>query len=277
MSGIVFMASQQLPLIKEFYAGRLGMEIWLEQADCVLFKHGNLLIGFCQRDRTDSGGMITLFFPGRGEVDDMHRRLADCATSPPKANETYRIYQFFATDPEGRTVEFQSFDHPVSRFQDGEELLHTRRSVRRFLDRPVAESTLQAVLDSLRYAPSARNSQPCRFLVIRDREMLERLAALRGDSSQPIAHANLAIAVISDPAASGRAMEDGCIAAYHLLLCAWWHGLGTCWIGGMDTDPAKDALGLSRELRLITVTPLGYPAETPVVRDRRDVRVDWKG
>jgi nitroreductase len=277
MSGIVFMASQQLPLVKEFYAGRLGMEIWLEQADCVLFKHGNLLIGFCRRDRVDTGGMITLFFPGRAEVDEMHRQLGDCATSSPRANETYEIYQFFATDPEGRTVEFQSFDLAVSRFQDGEELLHTRRSVRRFLDRPVDEPTLQAVLDSLRYAPSARNSQPCRFLVVRNRETLERLAALRGDSSQPIARANLAVAVISDPAISGRAMEDGCIAAYHLLLSAWWHGLGTCWIGGMDTDPAKDVLGLSPELHLITVTPLGYPAESPMVRNRRDVRVEQDG
>jgi nitroreductase len=277
MSGIVFMASRQLPRLKEFYVGRLGMEIWLEQADCVLFKHGNLLIGFCHRDRTDSGGMITLFFPGRDEVDEMYRRLGDCAQSPPRANATYEIYQFFAADPEGRTVEFQSFDHPVSRFRDGGDLLNTRRSVRRFQERPVAEATVQAVLDSVRFAPSSRNTQPCRFLVIRDRPSLERLAALRGDSSRPIARANLAVAVVSDPAVSGRAIEDGCIAAYHLLLAAWWHGLGTCWMGGMNTDSAKEVLGLSRELQLIMVTPLGYPAESPVARDRREMRVERNG
>ena len=277
MSGIVFMATRQLPRLKEFYALRLGMEIWLEQADCALFKHGNLLIGFCHRDRTDSGGMITLFYPGRGDVDEMYGRLGDCATSPPQANEKYEIYQFYAADPEGRTVEFQSFDRPVSRFHDGGDLLCTRRSVRRFQERPVAEETLQAVLDSVRFAPSARNTQPCRFLVIRNRQSLERLAALRGESSRPLARAGLAVAVVSDPAVSGRALEDGCIAAYHLLLAAWWHGLGSCWMGGMDTDAAKGILGIPSGLHLVTVTPLGYPAESPAARDRRDVRVERDG
>ncbi len=277
MSGIVFLASRQLVHVKEFYAGRLEMEIWLEQADCTLFRHGNLMIGFCQRGRTELGAMITLFFPGRDEVDAMHRRLSDCAEFPPRANEKYQIYQFFAKDPEGRTIEIQSFDHPIARFRDGEDLLRTRRSIRHFRDQPVTMELVHAVLESTRLAPSARNAQPCRFVVIRNRETLERLAALRGDSTRPIARAGLAVAVVSDPAISGRAFEDGCIVAYHLLLSAWWHGLGTCWMGGMNTDEAKAILELPPSQHLITVTPLGYPAEHPLPHERRDVRVDWVG
>lgn len=109
MSGIVFYATTNHDAVVEFYKDRLGMQTWLEQPDCTILERGNLLVGFCDRDRTDDGGIVTFVYPDREAVDDAHDRLADVATEEPHENLTYNIYQFFATDPDGRTVECQAF------------------------------------------------------------------------------------------------------------------------------------------------------------------------
>ena len=109
MSGIVFYATENHDAVVEFYRDRLGMELWLEQPDCTILEHGNLLVGFCDRDRTDDCGIVTFLYPDRAGVDAAHDRLADVAREEPHRNPTYDIYQFFATDPDGRTVECQAF------------------------------------------------------------------------------------------------------------------------------------------------------------------------
>ena len=273
MSGIVFFRTRRLEEIREFYTRRAGMEVWLDQGDVSILKEGNLLVGFHQAERADLDGLITFFCPDRMAVDRMYERFAVEAKAPPRVNEKYRIYHFFAADPEGRGLEFQSFEHAIGPHLDGAEILATRRSVRRFVDRAVEGPLLDAIFESCRLAPSARNSQPCSFIVVRDRERLARLAALRGESSAPIARAPVAVAVTSDPAISPRHVQDGCIATYHLILAAWAQGLGTCWIGGMDRPEAKQILDVPEDQYLVTVTPLGYPAERPVPGDRTPARV----
>ncbi|TES93871.1 MAG: hypothetical protein E3J87_01400 [Candidatus Cloacimonadota bacterium] len=62
------------------------------------------------------------------------------------------------------------------------------------------------------------------------------------------------------------------MAAYHFTLAAWNFGLGTCWIGGMDRDDVKEALGIPQEHYVATVTPLGYPAEQPEPGSRRETK-----
>ena len=47
MAGIVFFKTKKLEELKKFYVSGVGMEVWLEQADCVIFKHQNMLVGFC--------------------------------------------------------------------------------------------------------------------------------------------------------------------------------------------------------------------------------------
>jgi len=113
MSGIIFFKTQTLDTLKDFYKGRIGCDLWLDQGGCVIFRHGNLLLGFCQGDRAETQGVITFFYPDRKGVDSMFSGFEDSADGPPRRNETYRIYQFFARDPEGRTLEFQSFEHPL--------------------------------------------------------------------------------------------------------------------------------------------------------------------
>ena len=114
MSGIVFHATERLEEVVTFYVDRMGAEVRLEQPDCTILRYENLLFGFCDRETADTCGILTFVYPDRDAVDAAHDRLSDVAREEPHENPTYDIYQFFAEDPEGRTVECQAF------LEDGE-------------------------------------------------------------------------------------------------------------------------------------------------------------
>ncbi len=114
MAGIIFFKTKSLELIREFYIKRIGMELWLEQADCIILKHGNLLLGFCQREDADTQGIITFVYDNTDQVYNMYKKFRTEALAEPVVNEKYNIYHFFAKDPEGRLVEFQYFLQPVN-------------------------------------------------------------------------------------------------------------------------------------------------------------------
>ncbi len=111
MPGIVFFKTKNLETLTKFYTERIGMEIWLQQPDCTIFRKDNFLVGFCQTNELETEGMLTFFFETTEKVDAIHSELADIAIGKPVENEKYSIYQFFAEDPEGRTLEFQAFLH----------------------------------------------------------------------------------------------------------------------------------------------------------------------
>jgi hypothetical protein len=112
MAGIIFSKSKSLPKIKDFYL-TLGAKIWLDQTDCIIFKHDNFLFGFCSRGEISSGWLMTFFYESKEEVDQIYKVVEAYATEPPTLNEKYNIYHFFAKDPEGRDVEFQAFLHDL--------------------------------------------------------------------------------------------------------------------------------------------------------------------
>lgn len=261
MSGIVFLKSIELSTLRDFYQRQLGCELWLEQEDCLIFRSHNFLFGFCRRNAVDKEVMLTFFYESREEVDEMYRLLGAAATTSPEINPKYNIYQFFAADPEGRTLEFQYFADRVTRYRSGDHLLLSRRSIREFTGDAIPDDVLRAVLEMSRFAPTSRNTQSYYFKIIKDRQVLDWLSTVRGSSTAPIGRANTAIAIGSDPAVSARHDQDACIAAYHLILAAWFHGLGTCWIGGMNRDDVKARLSIPLEHYVATVTPLGYPKE----------------
>lgn len=113
MAGIIFFGTKNLNGIKEFYANKITMEVWMEQSDCVILKHGNLLLGFCQREEAENQGIITFVYENTDQVYNMYKRFRLEALAEPVVNEKYNIYHFFVKDPEGRMVEFQTFLNPV--------------------------------------------------------------------------------------------------------------------------------------------------------------------
>jgi len=113
VKGIVFFKSQMMEPLKKFYTQEVGCDVWLEQGGCVILKAGNMLFGFCQRDKADLDALITFFYDSKEEVDRMYKKFKKSAEDKPKENPKYRIYHFFAKDPEGRMIEFQHFLHPL--------------------------------------------------------------------------------------------------------------------------------------------------------------------
>ncbi|HEX2999776.1 MAG TPA: nitroreductase family protein [Armatimonadota bacterium] len=116
---------------------------------------------------------------------------------------------------------------------DIREALQTRRSVRVYEDRPVPREILEDILECARWSPSARNIQPWSFVVVTHQVMRERIAEMT-TSGKHIARAPVCIAVLCED--SRYYVEDGSSATNAIMLAAWAHGLGTCWIAG-DKKP----------------------------------------
>jgi len=154
------------------------------------------------------------------------------------------------------------------------EAIAARKSVRAFLDRPVEEDVLNRILDAARSAPSARNVQEWRFVVVRDLAMREKIAMEA--ARQPfIGTAGVLLACCAQT--DGRIMRCGqpaypidvAIAMDHLTLAATALGLGTCWVGSFDEPLVKRMLGIPQEVRVVQLMPLGYPEDpAPVAKSR---------
>ena len=268
MSGIIFLKSANIDITIDFYKNRIGMQLWLSQAHCTILKHGNLLLGFCESPTPEIQGCYTFFYQNKSEIDQKYKEFSDCAETEPKINNKYNIYHFFARDPEGRLVEFQQFVEPVAPYLDGIDLLQTRRSIRKYKDSPVSDELLLKVMETCRFAPNSMNRQPYYFVIVREKDKIHKLAQVRS-GAMPITKADIAVAVCVDSSKTTRVQDDGCIAAYHFLLAAHSHGLGTCWIADMDRDEVKDILQIPKEHFVATVTPLGFPDEIPIAKGRK--------
>ncbi|MFD1515444.1 VOC family protein [Halomarina rubra] len=113
--GLVFFRTAALDDVVSFYTDTVGARVWHEQPDCTILEHGAFRVGFCAAEEApETEGVLTFVYPNRAGVDAAHERLVDHGVDTdgdPRFNERYDIYQFFATDPEGRTVEFQTFEH----------------------------------------------------------------------------------------------------------------------------------------------------------------------
>ena len=153
------------------------------------------------------------------------------------------------------------------------EAIETRKSIREYEKRPVDREALTRVLEAGRLAPTARCSNATRFVVVDDPELLKKVqAACMG---QPVmGKAPMALIVCSDSTrvmgCDQRASTIDCsIALSFMMLAAAAEGLGTCWIGGFEQPPLKEALGIPEEYDVVALTPLGYPAEEGRPRDRK--------
>ena len=166
------------------------------------------------------------------------------------------------------------------------ENLLTRRSVRAYKPDAVPAGLLDAVLEAGLYAPSGMNRQPVTLVAVTDRAVRDRLsemnAAVMGRAgSDPFYGAPAVIVVLTDPAASPTAEEDGALALGNLMNAAHAAGLGSCWIHRareeFDSPEGKALLrgwGLPETLRGVGHCILGYAAGgEPEAKPRREGRV----
>ena len=156
------------------------------------------------------------------------------------------------------------------------EAIKTRRSIRRYLDKPVEEEKLKTVLEAARLAPSARNNQEWKFIVVRDAEKRQKLmAAAKGQAF--VGHAPVVIACCAVDAervmACGQKAGpiDVAIAVDHMTLAAVELGLGTCWVCAFDELPVKKLLEIPDGPRVIALLALGYPESVPAPTARKSL------
>jgi nitroreductase len=146
---------------------------------------------------------------------------------------------------------------------DAIECLKTRRSVRAYAGKPVPKDVLQSIVDCGRLAASAINIQPWAFVVVQDAETLGRIADAT-DYGKFIAQAGACIVVFCQ---DGKYyLEDGSAATQNILNAACAHGLGACWVAGDKkayADTVRDMLGCPTDYRLVSLVPVGYPAQNP--------------
>ena len=160
------------------------------------------------------------------------------------------------------------------------EAIRGRRSIRRYQDRPVEWEKIAQVLDAARLAPSWKNMQCWRFLVLTASEARQSLAGVFPDDNPgkgAIASAPVLVVVCADPTRSGVEngieyyVADTAIAFEHLCLAAHALGLGSCWMGWYDEEPIRKTLGIPEGIRIVGITPLGYPAQDPKPRPRKEL------
>lgn len=177
---------------------------------------------------------------------------------------------------------------------DFAELLIKRRSVRDYLPREVPLSLIQAILEDTRFAPSARNGQPCKFVIIRDKNWIIRLSResketllkkIQKDPTSPLAHyANIladenfnvfynapCLILICVPKELASGDYDCALAASYLMFSAASRGLGTCWIGlgsHLENQATLAELGIPSDHRIAAPIIIGYPREIPAPMDR---------
>lgn len=180
--------------------------------------------------------------------------------------------------------------------------IHTRRAVRDYLDRPVADDVVASLIDAAIWAPSGVNLQPWSFFVVEGQAALANysakakahiqrsaadhpeLAGVRDHLASPafnIFYNAPALILICATTPDEMALKDCCLAAENLMLAATAAGLGTCWIGFSEawlaTDEAKAELGVPAGYRPVAPIIVGYPNGAPPAPPRRSADVRHVG
>lgn len=178
------------------------------------------------------------------------------------------------------------------------EAIKQRRTVRSYRSTPVPEDHLMQILEAAHFAPSAGNQQPWRFLVVRDRQKLDRLrqealgwyierfqisrdpapeeldamrerisAALEGALSAPV---YIAVLVDSEAPYPDYIIQDGTLAAGYLMIAARALGYGTGFFTTFfPEERIKTFFDIPDRYRLICVTPIGIPSEWPDMPEKK--------
>ncbi|MBD3306745.1 nitroreductase [candidate division KSB3 bacterium] len=156
------------------------------------------------------------------------------------------------------------------------DLIKHRYSVRAYKADAVEEEKLQRILEAARLAPTAANRQSFQLIVIHTqgkKEELQKLYPKAWFVQPPLIICACGLPRENWVRSDGRNYVDVDVAIVmdHLILAAANEGLGTCWIGAFNPAEARNVLHLPDEVEPIAMTPLGYPADSPKAKRRKDL------
>ncbi len=147
------------------------------------------------------------------------------------------------------------------------ETIKKRRSVREYTGDPVPRDHLEKIVDAGRLAPSGSNRQRWDFIVVTDKEIIQKLSKAADWS----ANAGAMIAVILNPSTKYW-VEDGSAAIENMLLAATALGYGSCWLQGNakpHEEEFKSLLNIPPNLNLLSLIPIGVPKKWPDSPDKK--------
>jgi nitroreductase len=158
------------------------------------------------------------------------------------------------------------------------DVIKERRSVRRYKQDSIPEDVLKRVLEAVRHSPSGKNLQPWKFILVNDSSLKQRIAKA-SNGQYFMAEAPLIVVACGFPddcySRLGNYMKswpvDVAIAVEHLILQAQEEGLGTCWIGAFEERDVKSVLSIPKNVKVLALTPLGFPDEAPIPRGRKNL------
>ena len=127
-------------------------------------------------------------------------------------------------------------------------------------------------IDVARYAPSAKNTQPWRVIIVKDRELLDKLSGIHS-GALPLRGAKLALVVLADKTESPTSyLVDASLFAMYLWLALHCMGLGAVWIQTLrDTETIRRILEVPEECVPVGILAVGWPAEKPSPKPRRSI------
>ena len=168
------------------------------------------------------------------------------------------------------------------------DLITSRRSIRKFQERPVEPEKIDSLVEAVLRSPSSRGLNPWSFVVVTDPDMISALSGAKPHGASFLTKAPLAIVVCADTDRSDVWVEDTSIAAIYLHLAATDLGLGSCWIqlrkrAHDATRSAEDyvsgLLGLPEGMAVEAIIAIGYPGEEKAPHSKSSLpfdKVSWE-
>ena len=142
------------------------------------------------------------------------------------------------------------------------ELLKVRRSMRKFTDEELTQEEVVTLMKAALMSPTSKRTNAWQFIMVDDKELLEKLSHCKAQASQFIADAPLAIVVTADPLVSDVWIEDASIASIIIQLQAEDMGLGSCWVQVRERFTASgmpsDVLDIPLQLQVLSVVAIGH-------------------
>ena len=162
-------------------------------------------------------------------------------------------------------------------------LAQKRRSIRRYLQKPVEAQKIERLVEAALRAPSSRGFNPWEFIVVTDRVLLEKLSKAKPHGASFLKGASVGIVICADPEKCDVWIEDASIASIYIHLAAESMELGSCWIQirkrMYDREKSaeqyiRELLNIPEQLKIESVVAVGYPAETKAPHPKKDLQYE---
>ncbi len=150
------------------------------------------------------------------------------------------------------------------------EVIKTRKSIRDYLDKKIPDKILDEILEAGRVAPSCQNRQCWRYVVVKDKKIINKLAlqsGLIGKVNFFIKNAPVIIVAFANPKNSCRLngqdyyLVDIGISFQQMMLTAWNYGIGSCWLAAFSEEKVKEILNIPKKYKVVAMSPFGYPKD----------------